>query len=425
MTENEMKKGSIILFNVRVVTPLGNTARKGKEMASLYVKEKAVVEVTDGIITYVGDVRTQDDVIKGKDDDGVKHIDGKGCCLLPGFVDSHTHPVFDGDRIDEFKLRQQGVSYMDIMKQGGGIAATVRATRASNAPHLYALALPLFDRMSKMGVTTVEAKSGYGLDKLVELRQLQVLRRMQQEQINRLDIVPTYLGAHAVPEEFSGQADEYITFIIDEVLPKIAEYKEAEYCDVFCEEGVFTIEQSSRLLTAAKKYGLGIRLHADEIASTGGAELAVQLGAASADHLLQVSDAGIYALSQSDVVATLLPITAFILKEPYAPARRMIDAGCAVALATDFNPGSAPSGSIPLTMSLAALNMNMTTEEIITALTLNGAAALNRADRIGSIEVGKQADLVLLDTADYRHLTYHVAANNVSKVWKRGVKVEL
>jgi imidazolonepropionase len=424
MTETEMKKGNIVLFNVRVVTPRGNSARKGKEMASLFVKENAVVEVTNGVISYVGDARTPEDVCKGKMANGYEHINGKGCCLLPGFVDSHTHPVFDGNRFDEFEMRLRGASYMDIMKQGGGIASTVRATRASNAPRLYALALPLFNKMSKMGVTTVEAKSGYGLDVHTEQWQLLALKLLQKDLMNRLEIVPTYLGAHAVPEEYSGRADEYITFIMNEVLPDIVEDKLAEYCDVFCEAGVFTPEQSFRLLTAAKKWGLGIRLHADEMVSTGGAELAVQLGAASADHLLHVSDAGIEALSHSHVVATLLPLTAFILKEPYAPARKMIDAGCAVALATDLNPGSAFSGSIPLTMALAALNMSMTPEEVITALTLNGAAALNRADRIGSIEVGKQADLVLLDTADYRHLTYHVGMNSVSQVWKRGVKVE-
>lgn len=272
-----------------------------------------------------------------------------------------------------------------------------------------------------MGITTVEGKSGYGLNRETELLQLKVMRSLNNDECTRVDIVPTFLGAHALPSEYKDRPDDYIDFLIRELLPVIQRDSLAEFCDVFCEEGVFSVEQSRRLLTAARDYGLLPKLHADEIVSLGGAELAAELGAVSADHLLHASDAGIEAMARKGVVATLLPLTAFALKEPYARGRDMIDAGCAVALATDLNPGSCFSGSIPLTFALACIHMRFTVEETITALTLNGAAALNRADSIGSIEVGKKGDFVVLDSDDYNILPYYVGMNCVNTTIKSGV----
>ena len=402
---------NLIIFNAKVVTPLGFSARKGKEMAELQILENATVEVVDGTITYVGPNR-------GEIRDGYYHhfwhYNARGKCLLPGFVDSHTHFVFGGERAEEFSWRLKGESYMSIMQRGGGIASTVEATRKLSFIYLRSRAEGLLRKMTSMGITTVEGKSGYGLNRETELLQLKVMRSLNNDECTRVDIVPTFLGAHALPSEYKDRPDDYIDFLIRELLPVIQRDSLAEFCDVF-------FEQSRRLLTAARDYGLLPKLHADEIVSLGGAELAAELGAVSADHLLHASDAGIEAMARKGVVATLLPLTAFALKEPYARGRDMIDAGCAVALATDLNPGSCFSGSIPLTFALACIHMRFTVEEAITALTLNGAAALNRADSIGSIEVGKKGDFVVLDSDDYNILPYYVGMNCVNTTIKSGV----
>lgn len=412
MTEN------LIIFNARVVTPVGFSARCGKEMGELCILDNATIEVTDGIISYVGPSR-------GESRDGYYqrywHYNARGKCLLPGFVDSHTHFVFGGERAEEFSWRLKGESYMSIMERGGGIVSTVKATRECNFIQLRSKAESFLKQMSAMGVTTVEGKSGYGLDKDTELLQLNVMRSLNCDEHKRVDIVSTFLGAHAVPEEYQGRTDEYIDYIIRDVLPCVAKGELAEFCDVFCEQGVFSIEQSRRLLQAAKVCGLGVKLHADEIVPLGGAELAAELSAVSADHLLHASDEGVRAMRDTGTVATLLPLTAFALKENYARAREMVDAGCAVALATDLNPGSCFSGSIPLTFALACIYMRLTVEEAITALTLNGAAALNRADSIGSIEVGKKGDFVVLNTDNYHFLPYYVGMNCVNATIKEGV----
>ena len=416
---------NLIIFNARIVTPIGFSARKGEEMSQLQIIENGTVEVTKGIITYVGENR-------GEDRDGYYqhywHYNARGHCLLPGFVDSHTHFVFGGERSEEFSWRLKGESYMSIMERGGGIASTVKATRKMNFLKLRSTAESFLKKMSTMGVTTVEGKSGYGLDRETELLQLKIMRSLNNDEHKRVDIVSTFLGAHALPGEYKGKSeeykergDDYIDFLIREMLPVIRENELAECCDVFCEQGVFSIEQSRRLLQAAKDQGFLLKLHADEIVSLGGAELAVGLGALSADHLLHASDAGIRAMADTGVVATLLPLTAFALKEPYARGREMIDAGCAVALATDLNPGSCFSGSIPLTIALACIYMKLSVEETITALTLNGAAALHRADRIGSIEVGKQGDFVVLNSANYHILPYYIGMNSVIMTIKGGM----
>lgn len=409
---------NLIIFNVRIVTPKGFSARKGVEMSQLEVIENGTVEVTDGVITYVGGNR-------GEERDGYYqhywHYNARGHCLLPGFVDSHTHFVFGGERAEEFSWRLNGESYMSIMERGGGIASTVRATRQLNFIQLRSLAEGFIKKMSAMGVTTVEGKSGYGLDRDTELMQLKVMRSLQNDEHRRVDIVSTFLGAHAVPEEYKGRTDEYIDFLIREMLPLIRRNNLATCCDIFCEQGVFSVEQSRKLLLAAHEEGFLLKLHADEIVSLGGAELAAELGALSADHLLHASDKGIRAMAETGVVATLLPLTAFALKEPYARGRMMIDAGCAVALATDLNPGSCFSGSIPLTFALACIYMGFSIEEAITAITLNGAAALNLADRIGSIEMGKQGDMILLNSSDYHILPYYIGMNSVIMTIKGGI----
>ena len=416
---------NLIIFNARIVTPTGFSARKGEEMSQLQIIENGTVEVTKGIITYVGENR-------GEDRDGYYqhywHYNARGHCLLPGFVDSHTHFVFGGERSEEFSWRLKGESYMSIMERGGGIASTVKATRKMNFLKLRSTAESFLKKMSTMGVTTVEGKSGYGLDRETELLQLKIMRSLNNDEHKRVDIVSTFLGAHALPGEYKGKSeeykergDDYIDFLIREMLPVIRENELAECCDVFCEQGVFSIEQSRRLLQAAKDQGFLLKLHADEIVSLGGAELAAELGALSADHLLHASDVGIRAMADAGVVATLLPLTAFALKEPYARGREMIDAGCAVALATDLNPGSCFSGSIPLTIALACIYMKLSIEETITALTLNGAAALHRADRIGSIEVGKQGDFVILNSDNYHILPYYVGMNCVIMTIKGGM----
>lgn len=409
---------NLIIFDARVVTPTGFAARKGAEMGRLLVLDGATIEVTDGVITYVGPNR-------GENRDGYYqhywHYNARGRCVLPGFVDSHTHFVFGGERAEEFSWRLKGESYMSIMERGGGIASTVKATRASNYIRLRAKAEGFLKQMSAMGVTTVEGKSGYGLDKDTELMQLRIMRSLNGDEHRRVDVVPTFLGAHAVPPEYAGRTDDYVDFLIREVMPAVADGGLAEFCDVFCEQGVFSIEQSRRLLLAARGMGFALKLHADEIVPLGGAGLAAELSATSADHLLHASDADIRAMAAQGVVATLLPLTAFALKEPYARGRAMIDAGCAVALATDLNPGSCFSGSIPLTFALACIYMQMSIEEAITALTLNGAAALNRAGSIGSIEVGKKGDLVVLSTDNYHFLPYYIGMNCVIATVKEGV----
>lgn len=406
--------GNLIIENARVVTPIGKSSLKGSEMANLSDTPDSVIVIENGIIIYVG---KKENIPNNLDIANYARIDVKGNVALPGFVDSHTHLIFGGFRPDEFEWRLKGDTYMSIMERGGGIQSTVNATKSSEKKELSNKAKWFLNKMSEMGVTTVEAKSGYGLDFDTEKKMLDVIKSLKEDYKDRIDIVSTFLGAHAVPPEFKGRTSDYVDVLI-EMLPKVKDL--ATFCDVFCEKNVFEIEDSRRLLKAAKDFGYKLKLHADEIVTLGGGELSAELKAVSADHLLHVSDEGIKKMAESGVVATLLPLTAFALKEPYAPARKFIDTGCAVALATDLNPGSCFSGSIPLTIALACIYMKMSIEEVITALTLNGAAALDMADKIGSIEAGKRGDIIILGSDNYRVLPYYVGMNCVKTTIFKG-----
>ncbi len=406
-------KTLILKDAAQVVTCSGFKAKKGpKEMNDIGLIENGTVVVQDGKIVAVGaglDLSAYQDA---------EIIDCKGKTVMPGFVDSHTHFVFGGYRDDEYSWRLRGDSYMDIMNRGGGIANSVNGTRQASKEELFAVGKKRLDSMVRFGVTTVEGKSGYGLDYETEIKQLEVMKDLQEN--HSMDIVTTFMGAHSVPVPYKGRGNEFIEFLIKDVMPEVRDRKLAEFCDIFCEQNVFSIEESRRLLTVAKEMGFKTKIHADEIVQLGGAELAAEVGCTSADHLLQASDAGIKAMADKDVIATVLPCTAFSLREHFARARKMIDDGCAVAVATDFNPGSCFTESIPLAIALCTLNMQMSIEEVVTALTINGAAAVGRADKIGSIDIGKQADLVIHEFPSYKFLPYHIAVSTVEKVIKNG-----
>ncbi|MCL1632138.1 imidazolonepropionase [Sporolactobacillus sp. CPB3-1] len=408
----------IIFHAAEIATPMGTKARAGKEMSQIKIIDDGAIVIEEGVIAAVD---TSDTILKQYDFDQYEIIDASGKSVVPGFIDSHTHFLFGGFRPDEFLMRLSGKSYMEIMKAGGGIENTVQATRADSFESLYKSGLLRLDGMAHLGITTVEGKSGYGLDMETELRMLEVMKKLNAD--HPVDVVSTYLGAHAIPREFKSDHQAYLQFMIEDVIPKVAQEHLADFCDVFCEEGVFSIKESRQLLNEAKKQGLLLKIHADEIESMGGAELAADVGAVSADHLLEASERGIHALAEKGIVTTLLPATAFCLNKPFANARKMIDTGCAVALGSDFNPGSCFTYSVPLIFALAGIHMRMSSEEALTAFTLNGAAALNRSDTIGSIEAGKRADLVLLNYPSYKYLIYHTAMNCVHSVIKNGQDV--
>jgi imidazolonepropionase len=385
----------------------------GRALSSLPVAADGALIVRDGVIDWIGPTAALPPLPRD-----AEVINAAGQVVLPGFVDSHTHLIFAGSREDEFEQRLQGLSYQQIAERGGGINATVRRVRAASKEELKALARPRLRRLLQHGVTTVEVKSGYGLTPADEIKCLEAVAELNAE--GPLELVPTFLGAHAVPPEYRSDRDGYLRRLVDDMLPEVTRGQLAEFCDVFCETGVFSVEESRRILTRARDLGLRLKLHADELTPLGGAELAASLGATSADHLLCVTDAGIDALAAAGTVATLLPGTAFFLGVPYAPARRLIERGVAVALASDCNPGTCPTENLPLVGAMACTQMRMLPAEVVNALTLNAAAALGRSDRVGSLEPGKQADLVLCAVPDYRHLFYHFGINHVCRVIKRG-----
>jgi imidazolonepropionase len=398
----------------QVVTPTGTSARRGREFGKLEIRTGAVVRCEGGVVSFVGEETEHRSRFEPADE----ILDADGGCVLPAFVDPHTHPVWAGSREDEFDRRLRGETYMEIATSGGGINSTVRATRCATEEELLATTIARLDTFLKHGTTTIEAKSGYGLDLATEIRMLEVIARA--DAVHPIDLHPTCLAAHEVPPEYRSDPERWIEELIEIIHPEIARRGLAEAVDVFCETGVFDLEQTRRLLAGAADFGWRIHLHADELTPFGGAELAVEMGALSADHLLCVTAKGIESLAASDTVAVLLPGTAFFLRMPWAPARDLIDAGCAVALATDCNPGSSPTESMPMILALACLGMGMDVAEAVTAATLNAAAAIGRAGELGSIEVGKRADLIVLDAPTYHHLVYDFGVNPVRHVVKNG-----
>jgi len=394
----------------QVATPRGRTGVRGAAMRALDVQDNAVIVIDGERFAYVGPERDMPRF------DITEDFDAQRATAIPGFVDSHTHIPFDGFRESEFNRRLQGETYQQIAASGGGIASSVRATRAASEEQLTRNVLDRARLMSRYGTTTSEAKSGYGLTLQDELKQLRAIRAAAATSPVRL--VPTCLAAHEFPPE---GRDGWVEQIVDEILPAVANEKLAIFADAFVEKGVFTRDEGERVLRAAIDRGMIPRLHADELSDTRGASLAAELGAASADHLMHISDDGIRALGQSGTVANLLPGTSFFLmSDRYAPARRLIEEGAIVSLSTDCNPGSSMTESMQIVMQLATLQMKMTVEESLTAATLNGAHSLRMADEIGSIEAGKRADFVLLDAPSYLHLVYHFGVNLVREVWRDG-----
>ncbi len=391
----------------------GDRLKRGAALRDLPIIADGAVVCREGRVEWVGPTADLPRLPPS-----AQVIDAAGQVVLPGFVDSHTHLIFVGSREDEFEQRLRGLTYQEIAERGGGINATVSRVRAATKDELKALARPRLRRLLQHGATTVEVKSGYGLTTADEIKCLEAIAELNAE--GPWELVPTFLGAHAVPPEYRSDRDGYLRLLLDDMLPQVARGRLAEFCDVFCETGVFSVEESRRILARARDLGLRLKLHADELTPLGGAELAAALGAASADHLLCVTDAGIDALAASGTVATLLPGTAFFLGMPCAPARRLIERGAAVALASDCNPGTCPTENLPLVGAMACTQMKMLPAEVVNALTLNAAAALGRADCVGSLEPGKQADFVVCDVTDYRHLFYHFGINHVRRVIKRG-----
>ncbi len=388
---------------------------KGKEMSVLPLEEDAAFAVKDGKIAWIG----SSEMAKGLQ--AKERMDARSKVVSPGLVDPHTHLVFGGSRENELTLKQQGVPYLEILANGGGILSTVVATRRASEEELIEKASLHVERMIAHGVTTIEAKSGYGLDRETELKQLQVTKKLAR--IFPISIVSTFLGPHAIPSTHKEDPDSFLEEMID-LLDEIKKDQLAEFVDIFCETGVFTINQSREFLQKAKEKGFGLKIHADEIDSLGGTELAASLGAISADHLVAASDAGIKSLSEEETIAVLLPGTTFYLgKSHYAPARKMIDEGVAVALATDFNPGSCVTENLQLIMSLAALKLKMTAEEIWNAVTVNAAYALGKGQEAGTLENGKDANFVLWDIPNYHYLPYHFGVNHAAMVYCKGHKM--
>lgn len=405
----------LVISNIGLLaTPLGCTAAAGPDQGRISQRSGAYLVAEEGVITALGNGQVPADLLQG-----ARHIDAGGRLVTPGLVDAHTHLVFGGWREHELAMKRRGVPYLDILAQGGGILSTVRMTRQASEDALVQKAGAALEEMLSLGVTTCEAKSGYGLDRQTELKQLAVLRRLGRTQ--SVELAATYLGAHAVPEEYKACRDEYIRLMTEEMIPLVAREGLAEFCDVFCETGVFTASESERILRAALAHGLKVKIHTDEIDAIGGTELAGALSAVSAEHLIAATDRGIAALAKGGTVAVLLPATSFYLGKPYARARDMIAAGVPVAVASDFNPGSCPSLNLQLVMNLACWNYRLTPEEVLTAATLNAAAAICRADRLGSLEVGKQADLVIWDAPNLDYIFYRFGQNLAKTVIKRGV----
>jgi imidazolonepropionase len=405
----------LLIINAGELVTMAGGPRKGARLKDVGAVKAGALAAYQGVIQDVG--TTEEVLARVQTGPSTRIIDARGRAVIPGFVDPHTHLCFAGDRADEFAMRLQGATYTEIAAMGGGIMSTVKATRQATEPALVDLGLKRLDALALTGTTTVEVKSGYGLTTADELKMLKAIKAMADR--HPLDVVPTFMGAHELAPEYKQDREGYIRLICEEMLPVVADL--ATFCDVFTEKGVFTVEESRRILERGKKLGLKPKVHADELSDLGGAALAAEVGAVSADHLLFASDAGLAAMAKAGVVATCLPGTAFCLMNvPYAPARKMIDAGCLVALASDFNPGSCPAYAMPFIITLACMHMKLDPAEALAAATINAAVAIGMENRVGSLEIGKQADVVILDAPSYRHIPYKMGQGCVSTVIKKG-----
>lgn len=404
----------LLIKNIGLLaTPLGNKAKGGAAQADCQKIENAAILCEGGRIVAVYENGALSAI-----DENWQVIDAEGRLVTPGLIDCHTHLVFGGWRHHEIPLKLRGASYLDILKAGGGILDTVRHTREASEDELFQKSRGFINEMLSLGVTTIESKSGYGLSLEDELKQLRVNRRLQES--TPADVVSTFLGAHAVPPEYTGRAGEYIDYLCTEVLPAVVREGLAEFCDVFCEDSVFDVEESKKMLLAARALGLCSKIHADEIEAIGGAVLAGEIGAVTAEHLIATNQEGIDSMAKGGVIAALLPATSFYLNKTFAPAREMIEKGIPVAIASDFNPGSCPSLNLQFAINLGYLKYRMLPEEILTAVTLNAAAAIGRSETLGTIEVGKQADLVIWEADSLSMLCYRFGSNQVKSVIKKG-----
>jgi imidazolonepropionase len=413
-----MTSADLVVASCReVVTCAGPLPKRGPAMRRIGLVENGWVASSKGTIVFAGTEEEFHSCVSPEPD--AITVDGRGMVALPGFVDAHTHLPFAGDRAREFGLRIQGWTYQQLAERGMGIRTTVRATRAASLDDLLALSLKRLDRMLLTGTTTVEAKSGYGLNLEDEIKQLEALRDIAA--LHPVEVVPTFMGAHDIPPEYSDRRDEYVRLLVDTLIPAVRERGLAEFFDVFCEPSAFTLEETRTLAAAAQAAGFKIKIHADEFVALGGAELAAELGAASAEHLIAISDEGIARLAASDTAAILLPgVPFFLMMDKHAPARRLIDAGTAVALASDFNPGSSHLSSMPFVLQLGVFTLGMTVEEAINACTGNAAYAIGRHGTVGSLEAGKKMDLLLCDVSDHVSLAYEAGHNPVRTVIKNG-----
>ena len=394
-----MMPASIKLDNIGCLTTLGSNGVKYIYNTSLLIEKDRIVAIGSG--------------------DGEKTIDCKGKLLTPGFVDSHTHPIFVDLRSEEHRLRLSGTTYEEIAENGGGIVSSVESVRTATVDRLYEKSISRIERFIALGTTTIEAKSGYGLDTESELKSLKVIEKISNNHI--IDIVPTFMGAHAFPKDFLENKEAFVRLICEEMIPAVHEQGIAEFIDVFCEEGYFSIEQSRKIIEIGKSFGLKPRIHADEFNNFGASTLAGEIGSFSADHLMKIDNNGIKSLKENNVIATLLPGTTFFLnKSAYAPARKLIDSGVTVALATDFNPGSCHIQSMPFIITLAVMNMSMSIEEAFLSATINGAKALGLDSEIGSIEIGKKADIILWDISNLFDIPYYVTDHPIRAVIKNG-----
>lgn len=408
-------KADLLVKNIaELATPVGNSEFKPANFLTL---EDAALAAFQGEIVWVGptsEVETNVELV-----DAANVLDASQKTVTPGFVDCHTHPIFFGARENEFEMRIAGKSYEEIALAGGGIRASVRQLRKASKEELLAAAMPRLDRFLSHGTTTIEAKSGYGLTLADEIKSLETIRELNQ--LHPIDLAPTFLGAHEIPDEYRRNKAGYIDLIINEMIPAVRERGLAEFCDIFCESHVFTVEDSRKILTAAKAAGFALKIHSDQLTRNGGTALAAELGAVSADHLEHSTASDWQAMKQNRVVPVMLPGAVFFLsKDRYAPARRMLDMGLPVAVASDFNPGSCMSESMPMMLTLSCLKLKLTPSEALTAATYHGALAINRGNLLGTLEVGKKADLVIWDAPNHKHIPYHFGINLVHTVIKSG-----